>query len=433
MSLYGALYSGVSGLTSNSRALGVISENISNVNTTGYKANQSNFASLVTGSASAVGASPGGVVASTRQLIDQQGLLQGTTSATDIALSGDGFFVVNSKIDNSTATAVAIGETLFTRAGSFILDAKQNVVNTGGYTLMGWPLDILGNIVGPTGLPITPDPTSTTDLVPVNLARLSVASNPTTQVNLTVNLPATAVTGDLLITSTQVFDSLGNGHLVDLQWTKTANPGEWDLVVAAPDTLPGGSITNGTVTVTFDANGLLLSPNPPEIIPIFDWDDTLTFAGNSTVTFDFGAIGQPRGVTCTGNEYAVKDISQNGFAFGTFTGVSITDDGVVTAIFDNGTILPVFKLPVAQFSNPNGLETRSGNAYVQSVDAGAFFLAESGNAGAGKIKGATLEASTVDLAGQFTNMIITQRAYSANATLIRTADEMLQELSQVAR
>ena len=429
MSLYGALFSGVSGLTANSRALGVISENIANVNTIGYKSNQSNFASLVTGSAGAIGAAPGGVVGGTRQLVDQQGLLQSSNSATDIAIAGDGFFVVNTKVDNTNAAAAAIGETLFTRAGSFIVDAKQNLVNTGGYVLMGWPLDILGNIVGPAGTPITPDPTSTAELLPVNLSRLSVSSNPTTQVNLTVNLPANATAGDLLITSTQVFDSLGNGHRVELQWTKTANLGEWDLVV---DTLDG-TVTNGTTTVTFNPDGTLASPNPPEIVPTIDWDDTQTFAADSTVTFDLGTLNQPRGVTSFGDIYRVQEVTQNGIAFGTFTGVSIGDEGVVTAIFDNGTILPVFKLPIAQFSNPNALDPRSGNAYLQSTEAGGFFLSESGIAGAGKIEGATLEASTVDLAAQFTNMIVTQRAYSANATVIRTADEMLQELSQVVR
>ena len=416
MSIFGAMVAGVSGLAAQSQALGMISDNIANMNTIGYKGVNADFSTLVTQAAGANNHTPGGVMSSPLQRVDQQGLLQSTSSATDIALSGNGFFVVN-----SDATA-ANGEYFFTRAGAFRPDENGDLRNTAGYYLQGWPLDSAGN------LPANTSVLGSTQTVSVT--NLSGAATPSTQMDLGLNLPSTALVGDTHSATVQVFDSLGNAHNLEMIFQKTAT-NSWDITVADP-TLASTGATTGTVTpaarsITFNGDGTPASITFPPI-DITGWT---TGANNSSIDGNLGTINATDGATQFSGQFGVSFVNQDGLRYGDYSGLTISDDGLVTALFDNGEQLAIYQLPVAMFANPNGLVQRDGNAYSQSDSSGQALLNPANISGAGRIASSALESSNVDLAEEFTNMIVTQRAYSASAKVITTADEMLEELSRI--
>ncbi len=418
MSIFGAMVAGVSGLAAQSQALGMISDNIANMNTVGYKGVSADFSTLVTQAAGANTHSPGGVLSVPLQRIDKQGLLQSTSSGTDIALAGNGFFVVNN------AATPANGEYLFTRAGSFRPDENGDLVNTAGYYLQGWPLDSTGN------LPANTSVLGSTRTV--NISNLSGVATATTVMDLGLNVPSSALVGDSFSSTVQIFDSLGNAHNLELIFQKAAT-NSWDISVADP-TLASTGATSGTVTpavrtITFNGDGTPASITFPPI-DITGWT---TGANNSTISGNLGSLNATGGVTQFAGQFAVSFINQNGLRYGDFSGVTIGDDGVVTALFDNGEQLAVYQLPVAIFANPNGLIPRDGNAFSQSDRSGQVLLNPANVSGAGRIASSALEASNVDLAEEFTHMIVTQRAYSASARIITTADDMLEELIRIRR
>lgn len=422
MSITGALFSGVSGLAAQSQALGMISDNISNVSTVGYKGVSASFATLVTVSATNNSYTPGGVRARPLQHVGQQGLLQSTTSQTDIAIAGSGLFVVNE------AAVPGLGsDYLFTRAGSFRPDSDGNLVNTANYYLQGWPLDSTGALPANT--------TVLSSLQTVNIANLASTATPSTLVEFGMNLPATAANGDSHSVTVQIFDSLGTAHdlQVDFVYNDTTVPPQWDIVVQDP-TLSATGAVSGTVapvarSITFNGDGTPAAINFPPV----DITWTATIANPSSIDFDLGTLGLADGVTQFAGAFAITFIDQDGAQFGAFTHVSIGEDGVVTAHFDNGQLFDIYQLPIAMFPNFDGLEPRDGNAYLQTRDAGNMLLVQANTGGAGIVASSALEGSTVDLAEQFTNMIVTQRAYSANAKIITTADEMLEELIRISR
>lgn len=416
MSIFGAMVAGVSGLAAQSQALGMISDNIANMNTIGYKGVSADFSTLVTQAAGANTHTPGGVMSSPLQRVDQQGLLQSTSSATDIALAGSGFFVVN-----NTSTA-ASGEYAFTRAGAFRPDENGDLRNTAGYYLQGWPLDSAGN------LPANTSVLGSTQTV--NVSNLSGVATPTAQMDLGLNLPSSALVGDSHSATVQIFDSLGNAHNLEMIYTKTAT-NSWDIAVADP-TLASTGATTGTATpaarsITFNGDGTPASITFPPI-DITGWT---TGANDSSVTGNLGTVNTTDGVTQFSGQFAISFVNQDGLTFGNYSGLTINDDGLVTALFDNGEQLAIYQLPVAMFTNPNGLIPRDGNAYSQSDSSGQVLLNPANISGAGRIASSALESSNVDLAEEFTNMIVTQRAYSASAKIITTADEMLEELIRI--
>jgi flagellar hook protein FlgE len=420
MSIYGALFSGVSGLAAQGQALGMISDNISNVSTIGYKGVSAGFATLVTKSASETSYSPGGVRARPLQHIDQQGLLQATTSQTDISIAGSGFFVVNEAAVPGTGN-----DYLYTRAGAFRPDADGNLVNTAGYYLQGWPLDSTGAL-----------PTNTTvlsSLETVNIANLAGLAVPTSLAELDLNLPSTAADGDTHSATMQIFDSLGNAHDLQIDFVYNAALAQWDINVQDP-TLTSTGVVSGTLapaarSITFNGDG---TPNVISFPPI-DITWTATTANPSSISVDLGTSGLTDGLTQFAGEFAISFIDQNGLRFGSFTNVTISEDGIVSAQFDNGEQLDIYQLPLARFPSPNGLEARDGNAYLRTRASGDVLLLQANTGGAGVVVASALEGSTVDLATEFTNMIVTQRAYSASAKIITTADEMLEELIRISR
>lgn len=518
MSVFGSMFTASSGLAAQSQSLGMISNNIANVSTVGYKRNDAAFSSLVTTENMTTLYSPGAVKATTNQRISLQGALQQSQSATDIAITGNGMFVV--RTDGGT-------EPLFTRAGSFSENVNGLLQNTSGYILQGWPLDQNGQIIGSPG--------NVGSLVPVDVAFRGGVSQVTTTAGfsaaLNANQPISSATADFTRPMT-FYDSLGNAQNVNinfkkLQSTNGSTIGTVDLSAQAGDFAPGTDTfdVNGT-TVTLDGsvNKLLTDLNAIANINAYldangrlNIEDTsggtLTIADGTGTPLANGTLGIAAGgyaataapATLTGatptgtpnpngwwmvefttnsgtvesgainfktdgslnaapdvngqinialgwtppgadplnidldlaglrqqsSDYTVISTTQNGSPLGFKTGVSIGSDGVVTAQFSNGLSRKVYQLAVATFPNMNGLSEINGNVYRESDTSGTFNLLEAGVGGAGLINGGALEGSNVDLADEFSKMIITQRAYSANTKVITTADQMTAELLQI--
>jgi flagellar hook protein FlgE len=652
MSLYGALFSGVSALSAQSQSMAMISDNIANVNTIGYKRTEAAFSDLVTSQTSSTAYASGGVTSTTIQHVDQQGVLQQSTSSTDIALSGSGFFVVKNSISDDLQPAS------YTRAGQFSENDAGYLVSPSGSYLMGWPVDANGNIPSGNG--------DLSSLKPVDVAFLGGITRQTTTANLSINLNASEVpyVYPLSTPVTQkadfsraftAFDSLGQSQDITMNFYHVTSPtatsagnvdieGTSDLMdsfpslastatmtgsvaIPAPGTLasvaPG--LTNGdsfNITLGGQSAAIVVNPNwtqsdlaaainsafstspasvvgdklvltantpitvsaggaqpitaanlnamgldfttqnrdpktftlqtgggaaetvtindgdsaadlvskinaLPDVNAQFDADgkiviaadnsgQTLTLAGangggNEISTAGLASLGLAAGVSTPpaapnlltqlgtaanpqnwwqvsftapdgtvmssgmvnfngdgsinsdtkpatislsniswGNgsspqnisldisnlnqysgDYNVISVDQNGAALGLRNGVSIDSDGYVVASFTNGQSTKLYKLPVATFADPNGLTAQNGNTFSQSNESGEYNLREAGAGSAGTIQSSSLEASNVDMADEFSKMIVTQRAYTAGTKVITTADQMLQDLLQL--
>lgn len=450
MSLYAALYSGVSGLTSYSNALGMISDNITNVNTVGYKESRARFSTLVTETRSSTRYSPGGVQVLPQNLISKQGLLTSSASATDLSIDGSGFFVVRQ--DDIGNTGIS-----FTRAGSFTPDDEGFLRNTAGQYLLGFPLDVEGN---------PPATRSTEQLVPITITGLTGTAQATTKIdplrgNLQSSQPISSAIDDGtydptdtdfnmaggtlepdFIRNIQVFDSMGTPHNLTFGFLKSDVVNQWHVEIWSSDAqaatpLPGGQIATGILA--FNADGSLnTDDSSSSILGSLNVEWNLTAGGgakaaNSEIKLGWGSNGDVDGFTQFDTNSTLISSSVNGARFGNVNGVSISKDGTVTALFDNGLQRQVYQLPIAVFQNPDGLTRRQGNSYSASDDSGVYTLQVAGDGGSGAVAPSTLEASTVDLATEFSELITVQRGFSASTKVITTADEMLSELNNIKR
>lgn len=430
MSLYGAMFSGVSGLNAQSQALGMISDNISNVNTIGYKTAHASFSTLVTRQTGNTYA-PGGVRSAPVYSIDRQGLLQASASNTDLAISGQGFFVMT-----EGSAPIASDTRFYSRAGQFAADASGFLKSPSGFFLQGWRTDL-------AGVPTAANTSVLSSLEAIRVNSVSGSASPTTSVDIGLNLPASATlpasaaNGSIQTTNFTVFDSLGVSNTVTLTWTKTA-ANAWTVTAAAPT---AGSVEEGTVgsavpysvNVVFNGDGTPATFDGAATPPVLALGTWGSGANDSLITMNLGTQNVADGITQFSSTYSVSFIDQDGTQFGNFFGVNVDEDGIVTALFDNGETQKIYKIPIATFPNPNGLDTRTGTSFTQSERSGDFFLRSAGEANAGTIAPSALEASTADLAEEFTSLIITQRAYAASTKIIQTADEMLDELIRIKR
>lgn len=438
MSIYTALRAGVSGLTANSSALAVISDNIANVNTVGYKRSGVDFSALVNAQNSATTYNAGGVLPLTRQQISLQGSLEQSRSTTDLAITGDGFFIVST---NSQQLSNG-GSVLFTRAGSFTIDAEGFMVNAQGLFLQGWPVNSDGSVVS--------SPTSLSAIEPVNIAGVGGLAEPTANVGINANLtsgqsdyagaqgvydPGDLATGTItphFESSLEVYDSLGAPRSVAFGFLKTG-PNTWAVeAYARPNTnITGGALTGGLLasgTLTFNTDGTVASVTG-SIASAFNipWA-AHTGAATQSITLDLQT-----GMTQFANSYGVTSVTADGVPPGDLVGLVLEGDGFLTAQFSNGRARALYQIPLATFLNPNGLKADVGGAFRTTLESGLYNINSSNAGGAGRIVSGALEASNVDLAAEFTNLITTQRAYSASSRIITTADEMLEELLRIKR
>ena len=421
MSLTGALSSAISALSAQSQSLSMISDNIANTSTTGYKTTSAMFDDLVTASSNATSYASGGVTVSGRANITQQGLLAATSNATDVAIQGSGFFVVSSATSGGTVS--------YTRNGAFSTDNAGYLENNGSY-LEGWRTDADGNVVGNE---------SASNLAPINTQVASTSGSATTKTTIAANLPSDAATGDTYTSSMTVYDSLGAANSMQVTWTKTGT-NAWSASFANPtstsDTTTATGTTSSTVDITFNSDGSLASTSPsPATVAITGWTDG---AADSTITMNLGTAGGTDGLT----QYAsgettptvnVTSIDSDGLSYGKLSSIAIGKDGVVDATYSNGQTIAIYKIAVATFADPTGLSAASDGLYSATVTSGNAALQASGENGAGTIYGSELESSTTDTSSQFSSMISAQQAYSAASQVISTVDKMYDTLISAMR
>jgi flagellar hook protein FlgE len=410
MSVTSTLAVGISGMNANANAMSGVADNIANINTVGYKRAETAFSSLVAGQTDD-GGRTGGVTTVTRSLVSKQGLIQASSGQTDLAIDGNGFFVTRTGASASDPVA-------FTRAGSFTPDSAGFLRNSTGMYLQGWRLDSAGKMIGAATM---------ANVTPIQINELSGTATPTSKISISANLDARAATGTTFTNSITYYDSLGGSRQVDLVFTKNAAANSWQC------DLKDGATTLATGNVTFNTNGTLASVTGTINTGTTPISVTTTNAGTSPLTLDFGTVGQSDGMRQFADSTALLTSSADGGLLRTITSIDVTKSGQVNVMFDDGTSRPFFQLPLATFSNPDGLASISGNAYFASPDSGVASIGQPGTLGAGSIKASSLEASNVDLAEEFSNMIRFQRAYSASSRIITTADEMLQEANNLKR
>lgn len=429
MSLNGALNAAVSGLRAQSAAVAAVSENIANASTTAYKTREVSFQSLVTGNQTRTGFSGGGVVFNTDQGLRSQGQIQATDSGTNVAINGNGFFVVTDNVNNQPS-----GYT-YTRNGSFSTDASGLLVNSEGYYLLGQATDELGNIISTSANDLN-------SLTPIDVNSISGTAQSTASVRFDMNLPADANVGDTFNNSIEIFDDLGVSHTITLAWVKNA-ANDWTATFSDP-VQTGTAITSGTldtdsatagaqksINITFNGDGSIASFNPA--VPSFTISAYTTGAFNSSVSLDWGTVGGVDGLTqfssnTTAPGLEIYLIDQDGVRFGQLSDVIIDEKGLVTASFENGVRIPVYQIPIATFPNPNGLRHVEGTVYDENEAAGNYNLRLPGQGNAGNVISSALEQSTTDTSEEFNKMIVAQQAYSSAAKVVSTVDSMFQDL-----
>jgi flagellar hook protein FlgE len=428
MTIGSALNSAVSAINAQSKALSIISNNLANASTYGYKTVSTSFYDLVSDSA---GLASGGVTANASQNVNFKGNIVGTTTSTNVAIDGTGFFVVSYNNDQS--------QTFFTRDGNFDKDNNGYLVNN-GYYLMGWPTDADGNIT-------STNTNSTSGLEAINIDKFSTSASATTSATVKANLPADAAVGDSFDTSITVYDSLGVAQSVPVTWEKTA-ANSWTMTYGNPTDPSDNTKTTGTIggnttyTVNFNSDGSLAGITDSAgnavtepTVTVSSWNDG---AAASSINLNVGTTGETDGLTqyASGTDdpqVEVQSVDPNGFAYGHLTGVTVSKDGTVTASYDNGQNLPIYKIPVASFPNADGLEVKSDNVYAMTGDSGSYTLHTAGDGGTGKIDGSSLESSNVSTADQLSLMIVCQQNYSAASQVISTCKTMFDDLISAVR
>ncbi|HSF92656.1 MAG TPA: flagellar hook-basal body complex protein [Paracoccaceae bacterium] len=433
MSISSSLNAGVTGLNVNASKLATISDNIANSGTYGYKRADTEFSAIAL-TPSAGRYTAGGVTATTFRQVDRQGSLTTTSNPMDIAISGRGMLPVTT----TSALASVDGNYPFalTTTGSFSPNAEGVLTTNTGLVLMGWPADPDGSI------PNQPRD-SFAGLVPVNITLNQFAANPTTEVGFGVNLPASATAagsgGVPLELSMEYFDNLGTTKTLTGVFTPivpaTGQSNQWTLQFIDSAT---GASPIAEFTVAFD-DSQTLGGSLASVTPVSGGTyDPVT--GRVSVNFAGGpveiAVGEPGSndyMTQMSAQFAPINLTKNGAPTGNLASVEIDENGFVTAVYDSGFSRRIFQVPLADVPNPNGLIAQDNQTFSLSRSAGPMYLWDAGTGPTGSTIGYAREESTTDIAGELTQLIQTQRAYSSNAKIIQTVDEMLQETTNIKR
>lgn len=440
MTISSSLNAGVAGLSVNASRLATIADNIANSGTNGYKRAVADFSSMVIDQGGGT-YSAGGVRVTTGRMIDQSGALATTNNGTDLAVRGRGFLPVT----RSSAVNAAAGAELplyLATTGSFRTDADGYLVTSSGVTLMGWPADADGTI------PSFPRDTSA-GLEPVQVNVNQFTSEPTTRISLGVNLPGTDTTsesaGDTRQLSIEYFDNLGTSQAIEVFFTPTVpvvgDPASNTWTMVLRDSAQNNDII-GEYTVEFDdsrTGGGTIQDVTQTSIPVVGgaWsptDGTLSVdVLGGPIEINIGAQGTGSGLTQLSDNFAPTSISKDGSPVGNLVSVEVDPNGFVKANFDVGITRTVFQIPLIDLPNPNGLIAEDNQLYSTSSESGTFFLWDAGDGPTGDVVAFALEESTTDVAAELTQLIQTQRAYSSNAKIIQTVDEMLQETTNIIR
>jgi flagellar hook protein FlgE len=439
MSLFGALNTAVSGLGAQSAAFGNISDNVANSQTTGYKAVDTHFIDILTTS-SATDNEPGSVSALPSYTNNVQGTISQSSDALAMAISGQGFFAV------SEAAGVSVNgqpnfspQTYYTQAGDFQLSDNSYLVNGAGQYLQGWTVN-----------PQT-DVANQSTLAPIQITQTQFNPVPTTSISLSANLPATPAANTAVSSQIQVYDALGNPQTLTLSWAQNTAagvpiPNDWVVTIssltavpqtigtaevqfgaASPSDVPAGTVPAGTIGSFGALTGGVLATSYVAGQPASLTLTTAFTAGSQTINLNLGQFGLANGVTqFAGTTYTQGSLSQNGVAPGAFTGISITNAGDVVANYNNGETQTVAQVPITTFTAPDALQRQNGQAFTATTDSGQAITQAEGTNGAGSLVVGSVESSNVDIATQFSDLIVAQQAYGANAKVVTTADQLLQ-------
>ena len=398
----------LSGLNAASADLGVTANNVANVNTTGFKGSRAQFAEVFAVGTQSVSSSASGSGVRISAIAQQftQGNIDFTDNALDLAIGGEGFFVISDD-----------GARSYTRAGAFGVDNQGYVVNAQGARLQAYPY--AGSGLFNTGTP--------QDL------QLQIGANPpaeTTRADLGINLPANApIPANPVFdpldpssfnhtTSVTVYDSLGAAHTATVYFIKDAAPNTWNTQVEIE-----GTPVAGAAPIVFNPDGSLNTP-AGGLMPLGAYNPG-TGANDITMSLNFGTATQ------YGSNFGVNSLSQDGYTTGRLTGVSVDTEGVVFARFTNGQSTSLGKLALANFVNPQGLQQLGDTTWGESFQSGDALLGEAGTASFGNIQSGALESSNVDLTAQLVQMITSQRNFQANAQMISTADTITQTVINI--
>lgn len=401
-----SMNSAVSGLRAHQLMLDVSGNNIANVNTPGYKVGRTAFSDVLSqtlAGATAPSTTLGGTdpqqvglgvrIGAITNLFTQGGILT-TNKPTDLAILGDGFFFLSDGSAN-----------YYSRAGAFELDAAGNLVDSvTGYRVQG----ASGNI--------TISPTATSAPVATSTA------------TFTGNLDPTAASGTTYAATISINDSLGKTHNLTITFTKTATPGQFTYATAESDSAMAIN-TGGSGTIQFSGSGAITSGGTGSIT----LDFTNGASSGQVVALDFGSASNPTPVTGFASPSTLALASQNGYAAGTLQSFSIGTDGSINGTFSNGRVQSLGTIRLATFSNPAGLSKAGNNLFRESSNSGVANVGNPGTGGRGTLAPGALEGSNVDLAEEFTKLIVAQRGFQANARVITTSDEVLLEAVNLKR
>ena len=459
MGLFDALNSAVSGLQGQSFAMQNISGNIANAQTIAYKGIDTSFSDLIPGDSTPSKQVAGGVIANSQATNNVQGAIETASSGTDIAINGDGFLLVRSPSSFAGTSPVFNGSDYYTRRGDFQLDANGYLVNGGGYYLEGLPIDpTTGNSIG-------------TVAAPLQFQNKSLPAHATTAVQYAINLPASpqtnaykasvpnsellnpadftanpltsgtgTVQGQDVTTfvnesvdggSVTVYDQAGTQGNLQLRWAKTdsvANGGSdtWQLFYQTDSNATSGTATawqNAGTDFVFNAGGQLTPPIAG--VPLTGVSINGVPFGNITMNTPGGSITQ---YASPGGTPTVNNLQQDGYGAGELQSIGVSSTGSITGTFSNGQNVALADIPLVHFNSPNNLQSLDGGAYKATDTSGAPIAGASG-----RIVGQSLESSNTDIATEFTKLIVTQQAYSANTKVITTANQMSQDLLNVIR
>lgn len=406
----------LSALSAHSTAVDVVGNNLANLNTTGFKASAVSFHDLVTQSLGAgLGDTQVGFGVGRPTTIRQftQGAIQSTNSPLDAAIQGDGFLVVKDNTDR----------TLYTRGGNLQVDKNGGLLTSTGEAVQGWTA--INGVVNSNA------PTSNI-LIPVGTLKAPVAS---TSFSFDINLNAAGVVGtptEAFSSSIELFDSLGTSHIITVDFTKSATPNEWDYSISLPDADTTSPITPVTGTVTFDSNGKLSSPLATDTMPSIAITGLVDGASDMNVTWNLYDRTTPR-LTQFSQASARSANTQDGNPASQLIRVALGDGGTILAQYSNGTQTIVGQIAMASIRNPESLVSVGNNNFQLSERSSLPAVGAAGTGGRGTILGSALESSTVDIAREFTQLIVLQRGYQANAKVITAVDELSQETINLKR
>ncbi len=447
MSLFGAINTAVSGLTAQSDAFGNISDNVANSQTVGFKEVDTSFSDYITTSTPTAN-DPGTVVALPGYMNNVQGTVTQSDDPLALAIDGQGFFPVSQPVGNTNNGTPTFSPTpAYSRAGDFQMDKNGYLVNSAGDYLNGWSVNPSSGIV------------NRSSIAPIQINQTVFNPAATGNLTLAANLPATPTAGDPVSSQVNVYDSLGTAPVI-LNWTQVAGTtNAWNVQIVSPDdqnAAPANNVTDasgnpvvGTMQVTFANDGTIQNISNP----VSDYGTvgsasaatagqpaTFTFSTEfiggapQTIAMNLGNYGQANGVTqFAGTTYTLRGINQDGVPPGGFSGVTTTSAGDIVVNYTNGQARTIAQVPLVTFNDPNGLQRQNGQSFTATGLSGNPVTNDAGMNGAGTLVTGSIESSNVDIATQFTKLIVAQQAYSANSKSVTTADQMLQDTINMIR